>query len=288
MIGQSEHKAAWLFIAPAVLLLIAVNIVPFGYALWLSIHNVFLGRGAPQFVGLDNYTWLLKDTRFHASLWTSLKLVSICVSLQVGVGLPVALAFNANLRGFQLVRSLTVLPLIVAPPVVGLLWLYMFYDKVGVISHVAAYLGYADLSFLTSKNLAIGAIALADTWQWTPLVVAILFAALQAMPEYVYEAARMDGLSKWQTFKWITLPLLLPSLTVVILLRALDTFRNFDLIFMMTRGGPGGTTETLSWYIYQTGFQGLDIGSAAAMSVLMIVLVTMLAQLVVRNLLKPV
>ncbi len=173
------------------------------------------------------------------------------------------------------------------PLVVGLVWFYMLNENFGVTNWLLTQLGADRQPFLTDSTLALMSIVLADVWQWTPFVMLVIFAALQSLPEYVYEAGRMDGLTEREIFWRITLPLLRPAILVVLVIRAIDAFRMIELIFMMTKGGPGGTTEVLPWYIYTTGFISLDLGYAAAMAVVMIVIVTISAQLLVRKIADP-
>jgi multiple sugar transport system permease protein len=144
-------------------------------------------------------------------------------------------------------------------------------------------LGFSRQPFLTDKTLAMASLILTDVWQWTPFVTLIIFAALQSLPEYVFEAARMDGLNERQIFWRITLRLLWPSILVVLVIRVIDAFRMIELVFMMTKGGPAGATEVLPWYLYSTGFLSLDLGYAAAMAIVMIIVVTILSQVLVRK-----
>ena len=152
-----------------------------------------------------------------------------------------------------------------------------------MVNWVATQFGSERLPFLTDKTLAMFSIVLADVWQWTPFVTLVIFAALQSLPEYVFEAGRMDGLTEREIFWRITLPLLRPAILVVLIIRAIDAFRMIELVFMMTKGGPGGSTEVLPWYIYTTGFLSLDLGYAGAMAVVMIIIVTIGAQVFVRE-----
>jgi multiple sugar transport system permease protein len=172
----------------------------------------------------------------------------------------------------------------VTPLVAGLVWFFMFNETYGTITWLAYELGFGRVPFFSEDFLALFCVVIADVWQWTPLVMLIMFAALQSIPEYVYEAGRMDGLSETQMLWRITLPLLRPALVVVLILRVTDSLRSLELVYMMTRGGPGGATETLPWYIYTTGFVNQDLGSAAAMAVVMVIFVTILSQFLVRQL----
>jgi multiple sugar transport system permease protein len=285
-VKRAERPVVALLIAPAMITLVAVNAYPFLYAVYISLHAYTLGRPTPpRFLGLSNYLDLLDDERFGNALRVSFAFVVIAVSIEFVLGFGLAFLFNAKLRGLTTLRKLGILPIMVMPLASGLVWFYMLNENFGVINYFAILFGAPErVRFLTSDTLALLSIAVADAWQWAPFIMLVLLAALQSIPEYVYEAAKMDGLSRWQTFWRITLPLLAPAIWVVVVLRVVDAFRMIELIYLMTRGGPGGATETLSWYIYSTGFLDQDLGSAAAQAVVMIVVVTLVAQLFVRRL----
>lgn len=283
---RADHRTAFLLIAPTMLVLLVVNIYPFLYALYISAHTFTLGRPTPpRFIGLSNYRDLLDDDRFINSLLVSFKFVTIAVVVEFLLGLALAFLFHAKLGGLATLRKLAILPIMVMPLASGLVWFYILNENFGAMNWFAALLGATQrVRFLTDDSLAIVSLVLADAWQWTPFVMLVMFAALQSIPEYVYEAAKMDGLSQWQTFWRVTLPLLSSAIWVVLVLRVVDAFRMIELIYLMTRGGPGGATETLSWYIYSTGFLDQDLGSAAAEAVVMIIVVTIVAQIFVRRL----
>ncbi|MFO1070861.1 MAG: sugar ABC transporter permease [Geminicoccaceae bacterium] len=273
------------FIAPAMILLVCLNVIPFVYALYMSFYNWSLAKpGPPNFLGWFNYEDLLVNERFINSLKVSASFVVLAVSIELVLGLALAFLFSARVRGMATLRKWSIAPVMVTPLVAGLVWFYMFNETYGTITWFAYELGLGRVPFFTDDRLALLCIVIADAWQWTPLVMLILFAALQAIPEYVYEAGRMDGLSERQMLRRITLPLLRPAIVVVLILRVTDSLRNLELVFMMTRGGPGGATETLPWYIYSTGFVNQDLGSAAAMAVVMVIMVTILSQFMVRQL----
>jgi len=283
---RADSGTALLLIAPAMLVLLLVNIYPFLYALYISVHTFTLGRPTPpRFIGLANYSDLLDDGRFINSLWVSFKFVTIAAAVEFLLGFALAFLFSAKLRGMATLRKIAILPIMVMPLASGLVWFYILNENFGAMNWFAVLAGATHrIRFLTDDTLAIFSLVLADAWQWTPFVMLVIFAALQSIPEYVYEAAKMDGLNKWQTFWWVTLPLLRSAIWVVLVLRVVDAFRMIELIYLMTRGGPGGATETLSWYIYSTGFLDQDLGSAAAEAVVMIIVVTVVAQIFVRRL----
>jgi multiple sugar transport system permease protein len=280
-----QRRTAFLLISPAVVVLLAINLFPIVYAVYISFHHWTLARPQPpRFAGWFNYEEALTDDRFINAIWVSLSFVTLAVAVEFILGFLLAFVFHARLRGLATLRKISMLPVMVMPLVVGLVWFYMFNENFGVVNWLVTLFGSPRLPFLTHDTLALWSLVIADVWQWTPFVMLVLFAALQSLPEYVYEAARMDGLSGWQIFWRITLPLLRPAIWVVLILRVVDAFRMVELVFMMTKGGPAGYTEVLPWYLYTTGFLSLDLGYAAAMAVLMMILVTIVSQFFVRRL----
>ncbi len=283
-LDRDARRAALLLISPALLVLLALNVFPMLYAVDISLYYWRLaGLQARRFIGLQNYELLFGDDRFVNSILVSLGFVAGAVTVQLALGLALAFVFNSRLPGLATLRKLSLLPIMLMPLVVGLVWFYMFNENFGVVNWFLTVLGGHGVPFLTGDKLALLSIIVADTWQWTPFVMLVLFAALQGLPEYVYEAARMDGLNEWQIFWRVTLPLLRPAILIVGVIRAVDALRTVELVFMMTKGGPGGQTEVVPWYLYATGFTSLNLGYAAAMAVLMIILVTIMSQFLVRR-----
>ena len=281
-----KRRTAFGLIAPAVAVLLLVNLFPIIFAVHVSLNFWRLGdpRG-PRWAGGFNYEdLLLYDDRFINAVLVSLKFVVLAVAIEFVVGFLLAFVFNAKVRGLTTLRKIYILPIMVMPLVAGLVWFYLFNENFGVINWFFSLFGSGRIGFLTDRDLALLSVVIADAWQWTPFVMLVLFAALQSLPEYVYEAARMDGLDRWQTFWRVTFPLLRPAIIIVVLIRFVDAFRMVELVFMMTKGGPAGRTEVLPWYLYITGFQSLKLGYAAAMAVLLLVLITILTQLFVRRL----
>ena len=284
-LAVERRRATWLLIAPAFAVLLALNLFPIVYALYISFHYWMLARPQPpRFAGLSNYQELFFDERFRNSVLVSLKFIVLAVGIEMLLGFGLAFVFNTRLRGMATLRKLTLLPSLVMPLVVGLVWFYMFNENFGIVNWFWVMLGGTRVPFLTQGVLALLSIVATDVWQWTPFVMLVFFAALQALPEYVYEAARIDGLSGSQIFFRVTLPLLRPAILIVLIIRAVDALRSLELVFMMTKGCPAGDTEVLPWYLYTTGFMSLDLGYAAAMAVLMLALVTILSQIFVRQL----
>ena len=285
---RESRRAALILISPAVLVLLLLNIFPIAFAVYISLRHWSLSSPRPpRFAGWFNYEELTWDDRFINSLWVSATFILIAVLTQLVLGFALAMIFNKKLKGLDALRKLSLLPVMTMPLVVGLVWFYMLNENFGVINWFVTLTGSERLPFLTDKTLAILSIALADVWQWTPFVALVIFAALQSLPEYVFEAGRMDGLTEREIFWRITLPLLRPAIIVVLIIRAIDSFRMIELVFMMTKGGPGGATEVLAYYIYSTGFLSLDLGYAGAMAVIMIIIVTLVAQIFVRQIARP-
>ena len=280
---REKRKIAFAMISPSILVIVAINIFPIIFAVYISLHLWSFGRGEPRFAGLLNYEDLYYDGRFIDAVFTSAKFVFFAVLVEFLVGFALAFLFNVKVRGMATLRQVAVLPIMVMPIVAGLVWFYMFNENFGVINWLVTLLGAPKVGFLTDLDVALFSIVLADAWQWTPFVMLVMFAALQSLPEYVYEAAKMDGLNGWQTFWRVTIPMLRPSIMIVIILRIVDSFKMIELVFMMTQGGPAGRTEVLPWYLYVTGFQGLDLGYAAAIAVCMLILVTIFTQFFVAR-----
>jgi multiple sugar transport system permease protein len=287
-LAAQRRRAAFLLISPAVSILLLLNLFPIVYAIYVSLHFWKLGGiRAPRFAGLSNYVNMFADGRFRNGILVSLEFIVLGVIIELLLGFGLAFVFNTRARGISGLRKLSLMPALVMPLVVGLVWFYMLNENFGVANWLWVTLGGSRLPFLTNGMLALLSIVIADVWQWTPFVMLVFFAALQSLPEYVYEAARIDGLTETQTFFRVTLPLLRPAIVIVLIIRAVDALRSLELVFMMTRGGPAGYTEVLPWYLYTTGFLSLNLGYAAAMAVLMIALVTVLSQLFVKQLESP-
>ena len=282
---REKRRSAFLLIAPAVIVLMAINLFPFFYALYMSFHTWSLGKPAPpRYVGWFNYEDAFQDDRFINAVLVSLKFVALAVAIEFLLGFLLAFVFSAKVHGLGILRRIGILPMMVMPVATGLVWFYIFNQNYGMANFLVGLLGLDAQPWLTDTGLALLAVVVADVWQWTPFVMLVTFAALQSLPEYVFEAARMDGLSVWQIFWRVTVPLLRPIAVIIVLIRLVDALRMFELVFMMTKGGPAGTTEILPYYIYVTAFQLLDVGYAAALAVLMLVLVNILAVLFIGRL----
>jgi multiple sugar transport system permease protein len=287
---QHRQRRVWvpyLVMLPTLLFLFAISIVPLVYSLVVSFLRYNLMDPEPaRFVGLRNFQLIFTNPNFWNSLWVTLGFVIMAVGAEFLLGLALALVLSRDVRGVGIFRSFILVPLSLAPIVVGLLWRFLLGTEYGIINYVITLVGLPRVDFLSNTTLALGVIALVDVWQWTPFMFLILLAGVQALPVDPFEAASIDGASRRQMFRYITLPLLRYPILVALLLRTIDAFRVYDLIFMMTRGGPINATDTLSWHIYNIGFRNFNMSYASALSWVMLIVVSIVVSIFVRLLLE--
>lgn len=264
------------FLAPTVILLLLLTIFPFLFALFLTFGKVsVLGPLSISFQGGKNWARLVQDERFWNSLLVTLKIAGLATVLQYALGLGLALLLNQKIPGRGFFRMVFLMPMMLAPIAVGYLWRMMFGPAYGPINGILARLGLPMQEWLTNSQTAIRAVIMTDVWQWTPFVLLILFAGLQAIPTELVEAAKVDGAKSWQLFFYIILPLLAPASIAAILLRLIEAFKIVDIIYILTTGGPGISTESLTLYAYSRGLRAFDLayGSTLAFSLFLTVLV---------------
>ena len=281
---RKNRRYGWMLpMIPGMAFLIAISIYPTIYSLNASFYRWNLAATARRsLVGLRNYELLLSDPSFWHSVGVTLEYVFIAVALELAIGLGVALLFFRRFPGDHFLRALLILPMVVAPVVVGLLWRYMLNVQFGVVNYLVELAGFEHVDFLGNTDLALPTLILIDVWQWTPFTFLIMLAALQGVPEDIIEAARIDGARSLRIFFDHILPMIRYPIAVALVLRLLDAFRVYDIIFMTTRGGPIDVSQTLSWQIYDVGFKSFDIGYAAAYSWLMLILVVIVATAVLK------
>ena len=275
-----------IFLGPTLLILVVMLAFPTGYVLLISLRDFQLTNptaGNP-FVGLENYRTLLSDAAFFAALWKSVLFTVASVALTFGLGMGIALLLNRrDLSGIGLTRTVILVPLILTPLVTGAMYRFMLERDNGIINEILALVGLERIPFLASNTWAMISVILVDAWQWTPFAVLVLLAGLESLPVEPFEAARMDGASRLGEFWYITMPLLAPVIAVVLLIRTMDAFREFDKIFIMTGGGPGTATQTLPIFLYRAGFQDFNMGFSAATGVVMLIIVTIVSAFYVRR-----
>jgi multiple sugar transport system permease protein len=281
----TDRRLAGLFISPALLLLLFLSIFPLFWALYLSFTDYSATRDVPSnWIGFQNYTDLLSSAEVHQRAVTTLIFVVSAIALQTVLGFTIAYLISRRTRGRGALTTLFLIPMMLSPVVVGLFWKFMLDAQFGVINSFLTTLGLGSAEWLTDKRLALLSVIVVDTWQWTPFIMLIALAGLTAVPKYLYEASEIDRASEWFRFRHITLPLVWPLLLIAVLFRAIEAFRLFDLVYILTGGGPGVSTETLSFHVYKTAFLGFDTGRASAYGVLMVVVVIVMAQLYLRYL----
>jgi multiple sugar transport system permease protein len=253
---------------PSWSMLLALFAVPIVVGVYLSTRSDKIGAFVPGTgVGLDNYRRDVFDQTFVTALVTTLIITFIGLAIQLPVGIGLAVVLHRNLRGTRLFRTALLLPMLLTPVAVGLMWRFMLDADIGVVNWLLEQVGLSRIGWLGEKWAARVAIALVDSWQSIPFVMLMTLAALSALPEGPHEAARVDGASNWRVFRHVTLPMLRPVLFVTLMIRLVDSLKLFDIIFILTRGAPGNATETLGLLTYNTGFNFLQTGRAAALGV---------------------
>ena len=274
---QKTSRVKFLFVGPGIAWVLLFTIFPLLYSLRLAFMRARLGQ-KQTFAGLDNFVRAFEDYRFWNSLSVTVLFVIVSVTLTVLIGLGLALLFNRPLRGQRVFSSLFTMPLFTAPIALGYLGLTIFHEDVGAVNTVLRALGMLDLPrWFSNLWLARLAIILVDVWQWTPFCFLVILAGLQSLSEEIYEAARLDTSSGWDTFRYITFPLITPVLFTVTMLRLVETFKVLDIPFSMTGGGPGSATQTYSYYIYLTGLRNFNAGYASALAYLLLVIMVIIS-----------
>ena len=258
----------------------AISIFPFVYSLVLSLHQWnLMDRSAKwTFVGLKNFISIfVNDPLFVSAFQATFVFLIGTVVAEMVLGLVIALLLNREFHGQGIIRSIVMLPLMTTPVVIGLIWRFMYNPDRGMVNYLLSLAHITGLDWLGRPQTAMYAVMIADIWEWTPFVALILLAALQSLPAEPFEAARIDGASGWQSFRYVTIPLIQPALLVAFLIRLMDSFKTFDLIYVLTLGGPGVTTQVLSLYTYKYGFKFFQMGYASALSYIMLILVIIMA-----------
>ncbi len=281
-----ERWVSILFLAPAAIFLLVTSVYPLLNSLRLSFYswNMMIPFSKPVYVGLKNYANLLQDPAFISSVKITLIYVGAAVTIELILGMGLALLATSGVRAMGLIRTVLLFPLMMTPVVAGILWRTLFHSTYGVINHVIGLVGIPPQTWLGSPSQALPAVITVEIWQQLPVVTFVLAAGIQSLPIDMYKAAQVDGASRWQIFRMVTLPLLRPVILVVAMLRIMDAFKVFDIVFMLTYGGPGQVTEVLSLLIYKTGLKYFQIGQASAMSWLFLVAIFIISFFFIREL----
>lgn len=276
----NEAGLGYILVTPALLCILCIAIYPVFQTIRISLFDMKLQFIAQtKFVGLDNYINLLSDSRYLLALLTTVKFTLISVSIELCVGVSMALLMNKAAKGIGLVRAAVLVPWAIPTSVSAVMWSFLYNDQFGVINDILMRLGIIGSSraWLGTSDTALGAIIFSDVWKTSPFMGLILLAGLQGISKELYEAGKVDGAGAIKQFFKITLPLLRPTILVALIFRTLDAFRVFDLVFVMTGGGPGNSTETLAVYTYKTLFRNLDFGQGSAIAILIFIFVFIFA-----------
>jgi multiple sugar transport system permease protein len=272
------------FAAPAVLILLALMAFPVAYTLYLSFTKWSpTATGTPDFVGLQNYINLISnDERFLKALWRTILFTVAAVSAQTILGVSLALIFNREFKGRGFVRTIFLMSMVATPVAIALVWMMILDINTGIMNYFLEAVAGIRVAWLSDRNIVLWSMVLIDTWQWTPFIMLITLAGLSALPTEPYESAVIDGASSWQLLWHLTLPMLRPVLMVALMFRSIDALKTFDIIYVITRGGPAYASETLNIYGFAQGFLYFNMGYASALLVLYFFLVMGTSLLFIR------
>ncbi len=273
-----------MYLGPAVLVMAAACLYPVITAFQLAGYKWDMGTpwSSAQWVGMDNFISAFGNEQVWSSLWTTLLFAGVCVAAEMVLGIALALALEHPVRGMAIFRTIFILPMMIAPIAVGLAWRYMFDAQFGLVNAFLGLFGIKALTWLADPTLAFVAIVIADIWQWTPFVFIMMLAALASVDGAVLEAARIDGANWIQQIFLVKLPMVMHVIAITLMMRLIDAFRVLEVIYVLTFGGPGNSTEILALHIYKTAFVGQQMGVAAAVSVLLLVVVAALSWAALR------
>jgi multiple sugar transport system permease protein len=277
----ADGNAKYVFLLPALAYLLLLGIFPLLFSLYLVFASWNAGQGI-RWVGLANLQRLAADERFWGSLQTTLFFVAVVAFVELFLGFLVALALQHVTRGKNLLRGLLALPMLLTPIAVSFTWKMLFDYNRGPLNFFLDGLGLERVQWLAGQTSAILSLALVDIWQWTPFIIVAALAALESLPTELYEAATVDGASPLQLLLQITLPLVQPYLVAIVLLRAIDAFKVFDTIYILTGGGPGTATEMLTFYAYVAGFRPFNMGFTSTVSWALVIIMTVLFTVYLR------
>ncbi|MGB9857412.1 MAG: carbohydrate ABC transporter permease [Brevinematia bacterium] len=287
IIVGKRRFARWMTLPP-VLILVALVVGPLGFLLYSSFFDWTLTVPTPpKFIWFKNYVEVFKDIRFWNALKNTVLLMILGITTQSILGLILALLLNREFKLKKIAITILALPIMITPVVIGFNWRIIYHEHFGPLNYIIRLLKIGSgASWIADPKLALISIFLVDTWQWTPFVTLILLAGLQSIPRQVYEASNVDGASSWQIFTRVTLPLLRPMFVLVVLFRTIWIFKIFDPVFILTGGGPGTATETLSLYTYINGFKLWRIGYTSTLAVFQLIIMNIVATIFVRKFMR--
>ena len=266
----------WPFVVPALVVVLAVIVFPWVFTIWMSLNQWKVGSPT-TFVGLANYLRLPNDPRFVEAVGHTVVYTALSVFLPLIFGTFAAVVFHANFPGRGFLRGVFIMPMMATPVAIALVWTMMFHPQLGILNYLLSLVGLPPQLWVFHPATVIPSLVLVETWQWTPLVMLIVLGGLAAIPAEPYESALIDGATRWQTFRYISLPLIMPFLVIASMIRMIDAVKSFDIIFAITQGGPGSASETINLYLYSVAFVYYDVGYASAIVVVFFALIVALA-----------
>lgn len=281
---NSDRFTKWIFNLPLLIFLLVLVLFPAIYAITISFQDVTLADQGASFKGIENYKNIFQDKKFWSSLFFSLRYTFISLFFQMLFGFALALLFNRYIPGKRFLLSLILLPIMVAPSLMGIMYRLLLNENIGVMPYILSLLNL-DLNLFASSSI-VPLLILLDTVQWTPFVFLIIYSGLQGVDNSLYEAAAIDGASKWRQTLSITIPTLLPIITIVGFLRGIDAFRTFDVIYVLTSGGPGTKTTSVSIYLYELAFKQNEYGLSAAASIIIIGMLVFVLPFFVKRIIR--
>ncbi|MFT4013843.1 MAG: sugar ABC transporter permease [Paracoccus sp. (in: a-proteobacteria)] len=260
---------------PAVIVLVLLTVVPVVNLMLMAMAEISFSRGSLNwsFAPMRNLAMLAGDRLFLTAIWNTLVFVVLSVSAEMALGIALAVLAASVRRGKGVIRTITILPILVSPVAIGAMWRLMYSYDFGLLNQILAGLGLSRVQWLSDTSIALLSVVVVDIWHWTPLVFLILFAAVEGLPRDVIEAARIDGATRWQLLRHVILPLLAPAIAVAFIFRAIAAFKVFDQIVLLTGGGPGTSTEVLSLRLYKVFFEQNNMGYGALLSVMTIAII---------------
>ena len=279
---SSEKYFKWILITPLLVVLLAFMLYPFFYCVYYSAHEYDMVRAA-KFIGLDNYRAVLQDVDFWRVLGRTFYVLVMSISGELILAMGIAMLFNREFKGQNIVRGLCLLPLLISPLAMSMIWNFMLQYDFGVVNQFLCKIGFSKVMWWSPK-MALYTITFISIWQWTPFSIFVLLSGLRGLPKDAFEAARVDGSSSWFTFRKLTLPMLMPLIVIIVLLRTMWLIRLFDPLYGTTRGGVN--TETFDWMVYRVAFVFFDIGTGSTLAIISLFLTIIVCALMFRVLMK--
>jgi multiple sugar transport system permease protein len=282
--GVPAPSFEMLLLIPSIVGLAIISLIPLVAILWLSVYEIAFGAGETEFVALQNFQWAMTQPEVLSAWWVTTLYVGGALVLELGLGLLIAVSLHNVSRGDDIFTTIVIMPMMIAPVVVGLLWQFLLNTSFGMYAYIMQQLPLLpNTSVLANEGTALIALVVMDAWQWTPLIVLILFAQMKSIPSHLYEASRIDGATSWEQFRYVTLPLIKQGVAIALLLRSMDLLRFIDKIFITTGGGPASSTKVISFFVYEHGLRYQNFGQASALGIIVLIVTVLLGLVFVET-----